>query len=57
MSAMPSSCVAIVCKHVTSAVTKKALDGRGGSCSITLGKCFVPLICDKRWRRVLVLRT
>ena len=50
MAAMPSLCGIFVYKDVT----KKALDGRGASCSITLGECFVPFICDKRWSRVFV---
>ena len=35
-----------VYKDVTSAVTKRALDGRVGSFSIRLRKCFVSLMCD-----------
>ena len=35
-AAMPSSCGMFMYKDVTSAVTKRALDGRGGSFSIRL---------------------
>ena len=32
----------------TSVVTKRALGGRGGSCSMRLRKCFLSLMCDGR---------
>ena len=34
---------------VSSAVTKEALGGRGGSFSMKLRKCFVSLTCDGRF--------
>ena len=45
---MPSSCGMFVYKDVTSAVTKRALTGRGGSYSMRLRKCFVSFTCDGR---------
>ena len=33
---------------VTSAVTKTAMDGKGGSFSVKLGNCFLSLMCDGR---------
>ena len=45
---MPSSCGMFVYRNVTSAVTKRALGGRGGSFSTRLKKCFVSLACDGR---------
>ena len=45
---MPSSCGMSVYKDVTPTVTKRELDGWGGSFSIRLRKCFVSLICDGR---------
>ena len=47
-AAMPSSCVIFVSKEVLSAVNKRALDGRGESFLIRLGKYFVFLIYDGR---------
>ena len=47
-AAMPSSCGIFVYREVTSAVTKMALGGRGGSFSLRLRKCFVSLTCDGR---------
>ena len=38
---MPSSCGMFVYRDVTSAVTKRALGGRGGSFSMRLRKCFL----------------
>ena len=35
-------------RDVTSAVTKRALGGRGGNFSMRLRKCFVSLMCDGR---------
>ena len=50
---MPSSCGMFMYRYVTSAVTKSALVGRGGSFSRRLIKCFVPLMCDGRlWTKV-----
>ena len=40
---MPSSCGMFVYKDVTSAVTKRALGGRGGNYSISWRKSFVSL--------------
>ena len=48
MASAPSSCEMFVYRDVTSAVTKRALDGRGGSCSMSLRKCFISLMCDGR---------
>ena len=45
---MPSSCGMSVYKDVTPTVTKRELDGKGGSFSKRLRKCFVSLICDGR---------
>ena len=45
---MPSSCGMFVYRDVTSAVTKRALGGRGGSFSMRLRKCFVCLTCGER---------
>ena len=45
---MPSSCEMWMYKAVTSAVTKRALDGRGERFSIRLRKSFVSLICGGR---------
>ena len=45
---MPSSRGMFVYRDVTSAVTKGALDGIGGSFSMRLRKCFVSLTCDRR---------
>ena len=45
---MPSSCGMFVYRDVTSAVTKRALGGRGRSSLLRLRKCFVFLICDGR---------
>ena len=36
----------VVYRDVTSAVTKRTLGARGGSCSMRLRKCFVSLMCD-----------
>ena len=47
-AAMPSSCGMFVYKDVTSAVTKRALGGRGGSFPMRLRKCFVSLMSDGR---------
>ena len=47
-AAMPSSCKIFVYRDVTSALTKMALNGRGGSFSMRLSKCFVSLTCDGR---------
>ena len=47
-AAMPSSCGMFVYREVKSAVTKRALGGRGGSFSMRLRKCFVSLTCDER---------
>ena len=41
-AAMPSSCRMFVYRDVTSAVTKRALGGRGGSFSVRLKNRFVP---------------
>ena len=43
---MPSSFGIFVYKDVAPAVTKRALDGRGGSFSIRLRKFFLSLMCD-----------
>ena len=40
-AAMPSSCRMFVYRDVTSAVTKRALGGRGGSFSVRLKKRFL----------------
>ena len=48
MAAMSSSCGMFVYWDVTSAVTKRALGGRGGSFSVSLRRCFVSLTCDGR---------
>ena len=45
---MPSSCEMWMYKAVTSAVTKRALDGRGERFSIRLRKSFVSLMCGGR---------
>ena len=45
---MPSSCGMLVYRDVTSAVTKRALGGRGGSFSMRLRKCFVSFMFDGR---------
>ena len=45
---MPSSCGMSVYNDATPTVTKRALDGRGGSFSMRLRKPFVSLICDGR---------
>ena len=47
-AAMPSSCGLFVYRDVTSAVTKRALGGRGGRFLMRLRKCFVSLTCDGR---------
>ena len=41
MTAMLSLCRMFVDKEVTSAVTKGAMGGRGGSFTMRLRKCFV----------------
>ena len=46
MAAMPSSCEMFAYKDVTSAVTKRALNERGGRFSIRIRKYFVILMCD-----------
>ena len=48
MAAIPSSCGMFVYRDVTSAVTKTALVGRGGSFSRRLIKCSVSLMCAGR---------
>ena len=45
---MSSWCGMFVYSDVISAVTKRALGGRGGSFSIRLRKCYVSLTCDGR---------
>ena len=45
---MPSSCGMFVYRDVTSAVTKRALGGRGGSFSVRLRMFFVSLMCNGR---------
>ena len=45
-ASIPSSCGMFVYRDVTSAVTKRTLGARGGSCSMKLRKCFVSLMCD-----------
>ena len=45
---MPSSCGMFEYRDVTSAVTKRALVGRGVSFSMRLRKCFVSLMCVGR---------
>ena len=45
---MLSSCRMFVYKDMTSAVTKRILDGKGGSFSIRLRKCFASLMRDGR---------
>ena len=47
-AAVPSSCEMFVYRDVTSAVTKRALGGKGESFSMRLRKCFVSLMCDGR---------
>ena len=42
------SCGMLVYRDVTSAVTKRALSGKGESCSMRLRKFFVYLMCDGR---------
>ena len=44
---MPSSCGMFVYNDVTSAVTKTAMDERGGGLSVRLRKCL-SLMCDGR---------
>ena len=45
---MLSSYGMFVYRDVTSAVTKRALGGRGGTFSMRLRKRFVSLTCDRR---------
>ena len=45
---MPSSCGMFVYRDVTSAVTKRALGGRGGSFSVWLRMFFVSLMRNGR---------
>ena len=45
---MPSLCGMFVQRDVTSAVTKRTLNGRGGGFSMRLRKFFVSLTCDGR---------
>ena len=46
MATRLSSCGIFVHKNVTSALTKRAFNERGGSFSIRIRKCFVILMCD-----------
>ena len=45
-TSISSLCGMFVYRDVTSAVTKRALGGRGGNCSMRLRKCFVSLMRD-----------
>ena len=49
MTAMSSLSGMFVYKHVTSAVTKRALDGKDGSFPIRFRKCFVSLMWDGKF--------